>query len=76
MVDIKKEFPKLTASNSFAVDGNVYYYKKDGVIYGVWEYKSGYKIRSFESKDLIKNWIKDNSIRIKERIDIERSKRS
>jgi L-rhamnose mutarotase len=67
-LDVKKEFPKLTISNSIVVDGSIYYFKKDGVIYGVWEYRSGIKVRSFSSKDEIKPWIEINSDKIKLRI--------
>jgi hypothetical protein len=74
-LDIKTEFPKLTASNSFTAGGMIFYYKKDGVIYGAWEYKSGYKIASFISKYVAKEWIERNIERIKVRLNEERANR-
>jgi|688.fasta_scaffold501378_2 hypothetical protein len=74
-LDIKTEFPKLTASNSFTAGGMIFYYKKDTVVYGCWEYKSGYKIASFISKDVAKEWIERNIERIKVRLNEERAKR-
>jgi hypothetical protein len=74
-LDIKTEFPKLTASNSFTAGSMIFYYKKDGVIYGVWEYKTGLKIASFVSKQKAKEWIERNIERIKVRLNEERAKR-
>ncbi|MCI4437173.1 MAG: hypothetical protein JHC33_10250 [Ignisphaera sp.] len=74
MVDKRTEFPKLTASNSIAVGGMIFYYKKDSIIYGVWEYKTGLKIASFISKDKANQWINKNIERIKVKLNDEKKK--
>jgi len=73
--DIRTEFPKLTASNSFTAGGMIFYYKKDAVVYGCWEYKSGYKIASFIDKETAKRWVENNIERIKVSINEERANR-
>jgi len=73
-VDKRTEFPKLTASNSFTAGSMIFYYKKDGVIYGVWEYKTGLKIASFISKEKANEWINRNIERIKVKLNDEKKK--
>ena len=74
-LDVKTDFPKLTASNSFTAGGMIFYYKKDTVVYGCWEYKSGYKIASFIDKETSKRWVENNIRKVKVAIDEERAKR-
>jgi len=71
-LDRKTEFPNLTASNSFVAEGMIFYCEKEDTVYVCWEYKSRYKIASFATKDVAKEWIYKNIKKIKVRIDEQR----
>ena len=69
MVDRVAEFPKLTSVNSYAVGGMVFWIQqKYNCIYTCYEYKTGLRVVSAESKDKLKKWLDKNIERVKERL--------
>ena len=62
------EFPKLSKSNSIAIDGLLFYIKKVGNIYVAYEYKTKLQIIPAVSKEKLIQWIENNIKRIKDGI--------
>lgn len=74
MVDVfEGEFPRLGKSNSFSIDGLLFYIRKENNGYVAYEYKSKLKIVGTNGGDRLRLWLAKNIKQIKERIN-ERQK--
>jgi len=62
-------FPQLSVVNSLVVDNLIFYIGKVGSIYVAWEYKTKIKIVATDNKPRIQQWLKDNIVEIKRRLD-------
>ena len=74
MVDkFEGKFPRLSKSNSIAVDGHIFYVKKVSVIYVAYDYESKFKVAvNANGKEDMFSWLHDNIEEIKRRINEER----
>ena len=62
------DFPKLSKSNSISFNGMLFYFKKVDGCYVAFEYKTNIQINHSFEKEVLIEWLSNNTERIKERI--------
>lgn len=69
MIERIDKFPSLSSVNSIVILGSLYYLKKVGNIYSAWDYKSGLKVVSCQTKQKLISFLEKKNYEIRKRID-------